>query len=75
MSNLSGRAEHGVLRAVNEAFTGRRAARSMRDLAGASDATLRVLARHLDLPEDDAESVDFLRQALNEAAREVPGHG
>lgn len=44
----------------------------MRDLAGASDSMLRVLARHLDLPEDDAESVDFLRQALTEAAREVP---
>lgn len=37
----------------------------------ASDTSLRVLAKHLDLPMDDAETVDFLRAALRSAYAEI----
>lgn len=42
-----------------------------RDLAGSSDASLRVVAKALDLPMEDSESVDFLRCALKESEREL----
>lgn len=37
----------------------------------ASNTSLRVLAKHLDLPMDDAETVDFLRTALRGAYAEI----
>lgn len=47
-------------------------ARLCRELARVrSDAGLRILAKHLDLPMDDAETVSFLRSALNDADREM----
>ena len=47
------------------------AAIRMRELAGSSDLPLRMLAVNLDLPMDDAESVDFLRQALNITSQQM----
>ena len=75
MADLSGRAAFGVMRAVNESMAAKRNSRSMRDLASASDDVLRALACHLDLPMDDSESVDFLRQAFKAAAAPAPGKG
>lgn len=43
----------------------------MRDLANSTDTALRMLAVNLDLPMDDAESVDFLRVALNETSKQM----
>lgn len=43
----------------------------MRDLAKSSDVALRKLAINLDLPMDDAESIDFLRTALNNTCNEM----
>ncbi len=43
----------------------------MRDLAKSSNTALRMLAVNLDLPMDDAESVDFLRFALNETHKQM----
>jgi hypothetical protein len=37
----------------------------------ASNTSLAVLAKHLDLPMDDAETVDFLRTALRGAYAEI----
>lgn len=37
----------------------------------ASDTSLRVLAKHLDLPMEDAETVDFLRTAMRAAYAEI----
>lgn len=37
----------------------------------ASNTSLKVLAKHLDLPMDDAETVDFLRTALRGAYAEI----
>ena len=37
----------------------------------ASDTSLRVLAKHLDLPTDDEETVDFLRTSLRAAFAEI----
>lgn len=68
---MKGRAEYGVLRAVNEAMADRRSASCLRQLAGASDAALKVISKQLDLPQEDAETVDFLRQALASAASEL----
>jgi hypothetical protein len=43
----------------------------MRDLAKSTDTALRMLAANLDLPMDDAESVDFLRTALNQTSNQM----
>lgn len=43
----------------------------MRDLAKSTDVALRMLAVNLDLPMDDAESVDFLRQVLNLTSQQM----
>ena len=46
-------------------------ARRCHELATAPDACLRVLAKNLDLPMDDSETVDFLRTALRETDKEL----
>lgn len=47
-------------------------ARRLHDLSELSpDAALKVIAKHLDFPMDDAETVDFLRQAFREAEKEL----
>ena len=47
-------------------------ARRLKDLSKLSpDAALKVVAKHLDLPMDDAETVDFLRKAFQEAEKEL----
>ena len=71
MSELSGRASLGVLRAVNEWCQKIDAIRGCRKIADSGEDVLRVISNHLDLPMDDAESLDFLRVALRDAANEL----
>lgn len=48
------------------------AARRCRELSTVStDDALRIIAKHLDLPMDDAETVSFLRHAFSEADKEM----
>lgn len=50
-------------------------ARRCRELAKNSpDDALRIVAKHLDFPMDDAETVDFLRQAFAAADKEIHAH-
>lgn len=47
-------------------------ARRCRELATKSpDDALRILAKHLDLPMEDAETVSFLRHAFNQTDKEI----
>jgi hypothetical protein len=46
--------------------------RRLTDLGEKStDSAIRIFAKHLDLPMDDSETVDFLRQAMLSAAQEM----
>lgn len=42
-----------------------------RDMANSPEEAMRILAKHLDLPMEDAETVDFLRTAFRSAEKEM----
>lgn len=52
-------------------FSNMPAARRCRELAKTPDECLRVLAKNLDLPMEDSETLDFLRTALRETDKEL----
>jgi len=53
-------------------MSGMPTARRCRELADeSSDSCLLILAKHLDLPLHDAETLDFLRTALRETDKEL----
>lgn len=69
------KAELGIMRAVNYAPMPTIVLRVMlRRIAKEADAkSLSILANNLDLPMDDAESVDFLRHALIATYEQMKG--